>query len=68
MAEVKQRLLKRYSKEEIDAIIDLYASAYGDCGMDGNDVLVEIICDAMGQMNAFATEQRNGWPVRLACS
>ena len=24
--------------------------------MDGNDVLVEIICDAMGQMNAFATE------------
>ena len=56
VAEVKQRLLERYSKEEIDAIIDLYASAYGDCGMDGKDVLVEIICDAMGQMNAFATE------------
>lgn len=56
MAEVKQRLLERYSKEEINAIIDLYSSAYGDCGMDGNDVLVEIICDAMGQMNAFATE------------
>lgn len=56
VAEAKQRLLKRYSKEEIDAIIELYSSAYGDCGMDGEDVLVEIICDAMAGMNAFATE------------
>ena len=57
VAEAKQRLLKRYSKEEIDAIIELYSSAYGDCGMDGDDVLVEIICDAMAGMNAFATEE-----------
>lgn len=56
VAEVKQRLLERYSKEEIDAIIELYASAYGDSGLTAQEVLEEILCDAMGQMNAFATE------------
>ena len=57
VAEAKQRLLERYSKEEIDAIIDLYASAYGDSGLTAQEVLEEILCDAMGQMNAFATEE-----------
>lgn len=57
VAEAKQRLLERYSMEEIDAIIDLYASAYGDSGLTAQEVLEEILCDAMGQMNAFATEE-----------
>ena len=57
VAEAKQRLLERYSKEEIDAIIDLYSSAYGDSGLTAQEVLEEILCDAMGQMNAFATEE-----------
>lgn len=56
VAEAKQRLLERYSKEEIDAIIELYASAYGESGLTAQEVLEEILCDAMGQMNAFATE------------
>ena len=57
VAEAKQRLLERYSMEEIDAIIDLYSSAYGDSGLTAQEVLEEILCDAMGQMNAFATEE-----------
>ena len=57
MAEAKKRLLKRYSKEEIDAIIELYASTYGDSGLTAQEVLEEIICDAKGNMNAFATEK-----------
>ena len=52
----RQRLLERYSPEEIDAIIQLYASAYGDSGLTAEQVLEEIICDSLGKMNAFATE------------
>lgn len=54
--EVKQQLLDRYDQQELDAIIDLYSKAYGDSGMTAEEVLEEILCDAMGQMNAFATE------------
>lgn len=56
MEDARQRLLERYSKEEIDAIIQLYASAYGDSGLTAEEVLEEIVCDAMGRMNAFATD------------
>ena len=37
--------------------IELYASAYGDSGLTAQEVPEEIICDAEGQMNAFATEE-----------
>ena len=54
--DARQSLLERYSTEEIDAIIQLYASAYGDSGLTAEQVLEEIICDSLGKMNAFATE------------
>ena len=54
--DARQRLLERYSPEEIEAIIQLYASAYGDSGLTAEQVLEEIICDSLGKMNAFATE------------
>lgn len=54
--DARQRLLERYSPEEIEAIIQLYASAYGDSGLTAEEVLEEIVCDAMGRMNAFATD------------
>lgn len=54
--DARQRLLGRYSPEEIDSIIQLYASAYGDSGLTAEQVLEEIICDSLGKMNAFATE------------
>lgn len=54
--DARQRLLEGYSPEEIEAIIQLYASAYGDSGLTAEEVLEEIICDSMGKMNAFATE------------
>lgn len=37
--------------------IALHASAYGDSGLTAQEVLEDIICDAMGQTNAFATEE-----------
>ena len=45
----RQRLLERYSPEEIDAIIQLYSSAYGDSGLTAEEVLEEIICDSLGK-------------------
>lgn len=55
--QTRQKLLEQYSDAEIDAIIELYASAYGDSGLTAEEVLEEIVCDAEAQMNAFATEQ-----------
>ena len=40
----------------IQAIIKLYAQAYGDSGLTAEEVLEEILCDSIGKMNAFATE------------
>ena len=37
----------------IEEIIPLYASAYGDSGLTAQEVLEEILCDAMGQMNGL---------------
>ena len=54
--EVRQRLLKDYDDAEIQAIINLYAQAYGDSGLTAEEVLEEILCDSIGKMNAFATE------------
>lgn len=57
--ELKQQneLLKKYSPAQIREIIHLYAEAYGDVNMNAAQVLEEIVCDAMAEMNAFATEQ-----------
>ena len=38
-------------------MIRLYTAAYGNSGMNARQVLEEIVCDAMGKMNAFATEE-----------
>ena len=57
--ELKQQneLLKKYSPAQIREIIHLYAEAYGNVNMNAAQVLEEIVCDAMAEMNAFATEQ-----------
>lgn len=55
--QIRQKLREQYSDAEIDAIVELYASAYGDSGLTAEEVLEEIVCDAEAQMNAFATEQ-----------
>ena len=34
----------------------MHAQAYGNSGLTAEEVLEEILCDAMGSMNAFATE------------
>ena len=38
-------------------MIQLYTAAYGNSGMNARQVLEEMVCDAMGKMNAFATEE-----------
>lgn len=38
-------------------MIRLYTAAYGNTGMNARQVLEEMVCDAMGKMNAFATEE-----------
>lgn len=38
-------------------MIRLYRAAYGNSGMNARQVLEEMVCDAMGKMNAFATEE-----------
>ena len=38
-------------------MIRLYTAAYGNSGMNARQVLEEMVCDAMGKMNAFATEE-----------
>ena len=53
----QNELLKKYSPAQIREIIHLYAEAYGDVNMNAAQVLEEIVCDAMAEMNAFATEQ-----------
>ena len=53
----QNELLKKYSPAQIREIIHLYAEAYGNVNMNAAQVLEEIVCDAMAEMNAFATEQ-----------
>lgn len=66
-AEVRQQLRKRYTEAQIEDICGLYAAAYGDSGLTAEEIFDEILCDALGEMNAFATEgqERNAGEVGL---
>ena len=48
---------QQYSTAQIREMIRLYTAAYGNSGMNARQVLEEMVCDAMGKMNAFATEE-----------
>ncbi len=52
-----RQLQQQYSTAQIREMIRLYTAAYGNSGMNARQVLEEIVCDAMGKMNAFATEE-----------
>ena len=52
-----RQLQQRYSTAQIREMIRLYTAAYGNSGMNARQVLEEMVCDAMGKMNAFATEE-----------
>ena len=52
-----RQLQQRYSTAQIREMIRLYTAAYGNTGMNARQVLEEMVCDAMGKMNAFATEE-----------
>ena len=54
--EVRQRLLDEYDDAEIQAIINLYAQAYGDSGLTAEEVLEEILCDSIGKKTKVASE------------
>ena len=52
-----RQLQQQYSTAQIREMIRLYTAAYGNTGMNARQVLEEMVCDAMGEMNAFATEE-----------
>ena len=52
-----RQLQQQYSTAQIREMIRLYTAAYGNSGMNARQVLEEMVCDAMGEMNAFATEE-----------
>ena len=52
-----RQIQKKYSTAQIREMIHLYTVAYGNHGLTGRWVLEEMVCDAMGEMNAFATEE-----------
>ena len=52
-----RQLQQKYSTAQIREMIRLYTAAYGNSGMNARQVLEEMVCDAMGRMNAFATEE-----------
>ena len=52
-----RQLQQQYSPAQIREMIRLYTAAYGNSGMNARQVLEEMVCDAMGEMNAFATEE-----------
>ncbi len=52
-----RQLQQKYSTAQIREMIRLYTAAYGNTGMNARQVLEEMVCDAMGKMNAFATEE-----------
>lgn len=54
---VVRQLQQQYSTAQIREMIRLYTAAYGNSGMNARQVLEEMVCDAMGKMNAFATEE-----------
>ena len=57
LGKVIRQLQKKYSTAQIREMIHLYTVAYGNHGLSGRWVLEEMVCDAMGEMNAFATEE-----------
>ena len=52
-----RQLQQQYSTAQIREMIHLYTAAYGNHGLTGRWVLEEMVCDAMGEMNAFATKE-----------
>ena len=52
-----RQLQQQYSTAQIREMIRLYTAAYGNTGMNARQVLEEMVCDAMGEMNAFATNE-----------
>lgn len=52
-----RQLQQQYNTAQIREMIRLYTAAYGNTGMNARQVLEEMVCDAMGKMNAFATEE-----------
>ena len=55
MVEIKGRIVKQYGKENVQFIADRYAEAYEESGLSAEEIWEEIICDSLGDMNAFAS-------------
>ena len=50
---VRERLVQKVGKENVDAVAKAYADAYEGSGMSAEDIWEECICDSLGDMNVF---------------
>ncbi|MCD8007582.1 MAG: hypothetical protein LUF68_01340 [Clostridiales bacterium] len=53
-ADVRARLREKYSEAEIQALGTLYAQLYSGTGLSAAEIWEEVICDSLGDMNAFS--------------
>ena len=53
LGRVRERIEALY--DDVDFIVEQYRKAYEGSGLDANEIWEEIICDSLGDMNAFAS-------------
>lgn len=58
--EVRGRIEAIFGKENVEYIAEEYAYAYEGSGMSAEEIWEEIICDSLGNMNAFAKAEDFG--------
>ena len=58
--DVRERIEAIFGKENVKYVAEEYAYAYEGSGMSAEEIWEEIICDAIGNMNAFAKAEDFG--------
>lgn len=54
---VIKRLTELVGEENVAAVLDNYAEAYGKTGLNEAEIWEEIVCDSLGDMNIFAGDK-----------
>ena len=55
--DVRKRLKESVGEENVDGIADRYATAYEGTNMSPDEIWEECICDSLGDMNIFASDE-----------
>ena len=54
---VRNSLVEKVGKENIDRVAELYNEAYAGTNMTAEEIWEECICDSLGEMNIFASDK-----------